>query len=172
MHQTVDLELKTYYTQISRSKLHSRCVKAFAIAEAIVVSLIPRNFFIRDSSSDPIADITSILARLDLLRDELVHVRDSLTSIPRADVVPAEPSPPTRPVSPIHRQRSVSPPPLSYHLAGPFQLGDSVIILNPRPHQESHGIIVGLVPSNFYQIRTPSGVRIQRIARNLRLPHC
>ena len=49
-----------------------------------------------------------------------------------------------------------------------FQIGDNVQIINPRPFQEDHGVVVGFTRAGFVQIQTPDGSIISRIPRNLR----
>ena len=116
----------------------------------------------RSEPVDPIAELTDFLQRLDLLRDDVQRVLTSLGQVPQAAAVLVDPhSPPLPP-----RPRSLSP---DLPLPGPFQIGDSVTILNPRSFQQSTGVIIGFTSSRFYQVRTPNGSIVLRIARNLRI---
>ena len=121
---------------------------------------------------DPVAELTNFLHRLDLLRDDVQRVLTALDNLPQANLISDEPASTAALIDrsslprPVSRHPSVSP---ERRLTGPFQLGDHVLILNPRPHQQSSGLIIGLTPSIFYQVRTPNGSVVSRIARNLRL---
>ena len=103
--------------------------------------------------------------------DPIHRVLTALEQVPQAAAIVVKPSSP--PTSPRVRSRTLRArqPSLSpaCHLPGPFQIGDHVTIVNPRSFQQSSGVIIGFTSSNFYQVRTPNGSLVLRIARNLRL---
>ena len=111
----------------------------------------------RPPSHDPVTDLANALRRLDLARADIARARLQLQRHPVQAVPQDLPVTIARPASPSPER----PAPC------PFSVGDSVRIRNLRPHQKSHGIVVGVTPSNYFQVRTPNGSVILLTARNL-----
>ena len=112
----------------------------------------------RPPSPDPAAALADALRRLDLARADVSRALDLLQRRPASAPSQDLPVAIARPASPSPERPS----------SRPFAVGDFVWIRNPRPHQHPHGIVIGVTPSNYVQVRTPDGSVILRIARNLR----
>ena len=110
-----------------------------------------------DSSAADIDDLSAALDQLRLAQarvDRVLHRLRSSSTVPVA--VPVPPLPVAH-VSPV-RLRSASIP---------ISVGDHVRINRPGRNQQSSGVVIGVTPSNFLQIRTANGSIILRQPHNV-----
>ena len=112
------------------------------------------------SRSSQIDELTRVLHHLELSRQQILS---ALTTLRASSV--SSPSFPSRCSPSPERLPSPRATPLRSH--SNICLGDQVRIRNPTGRQQSTGSIIGVTPSNFFQVRTPNGDVILRISSNL-----
>ena len=105
-------------------------------------------------SNEEIRNIINILERLDInnqtLRRDIDEARTVINNIvATGNTIPA---PPTQARTKSRKN---------------YDIGDSVIIKNPKKNQQNSGIIIGFTKTGFAKIRTNNGNVIRRITYNL-----
>ena len=110
-----------------------------------------------DSSAADISDLATALEQLRLAQTRVDRVLHRLQSSSHLPVAVPVPPPLIAGVSPVrHRGPSAS-----------ISVGDSVRIHRPGRNQEASGVVIGVTPSNFLQIRTPNGSIVLRQPHNV-----
>ena len=119
------------------------------------------SFMVRSSSPDHSSnDIDDLSAALDQLRLAQARVDRVLRRLRASPTVPVAVPISALPIAQVSPLRLRPPPSV-------ISVGDSVRINRPGRNQQSTGVVIGVTPSNFLQIRTPNGSVVLRQPHNV-----